>query len=91
LLSFAQNASAASGLKAHERRAASVGEGAMPPADRVVVRKTRLGDLLEAQAAVEQRLSIRALRRPMRPDPSRPNAISAKLSSRDRKPGRTMP
>ena len=69
LLRVAQNASAAAGLKPHQRLSASLGKRAMPPTDRVVVQQKNLRHLLAAQAIVEQHEPIGATSQPMRHRP----------------------
>jgi hypothetical protein len=68
-LRVAQNASAAAGLKPHQRLSAALGKRAMPPTDRVVVQQKNPRHLLAAQAIVEQHQRIGAPRQPMRHRP----------------------
>src|SRR5271168_201514 len=65
LLRLAQNASAAAGLKPHQRLSAALGKRAMPATDRVVIQQKNPRHLLAAQAIVEQHERIGSPSQPM--------------------------
>jgi hypothetical protein len=68
-LRLAQNASAAAGLKPHQRLSSALGKRAMPATDRVVVQQKNPRHLLTAQAIVEQHQRIGSPGQPMRHRP----------------------